>query len=188
MPWPANTRHFGKATPRAEGPAKAAGRAKYTSDIALPGMLFGAIVRSTWPAAHISAVNLEKVRAAPGIKAAVPAQDGEFEVRYYGAEIAAIAGVSRQAVRDALHLVEIKAEPLPFVVHEIDAIKADAVRVFKDRPNLGEGKERTTGDAAAAFAAAAAVVEGTIHTQVEFHQPLESHGHTVSWDGDEMTA
>jgi xanthine dehydrogenase YagR molybdenum-binding subunit len=188
MPWPTNTRHFGKATPRAEGPAKAAGRAKYTADVALPGMLYGVIVRSTWPNARIKSVNLDQVRAAPGIKAAVPAHDGEFDVRYYGAEIAAIAGVSRDAVRDALHLVQIKAEPLPFVVQEVDAVKADSVRVFQDRPNLGEGKERVTGDVDAAFAAAAAVVEGNIHTQVELHQPLEPHGHTVSWDGDEMTA
>ena len=44
MPWPTNTRHFGKSTCRAEGPAKAAGRAKYTSDVTLPGMLYGIIV------------------------------------------------------------------------------------------------------------------------------------------------
>lgn len=188
MPWPTNTRHLGKATPRAEGPAKAAGRAKYTSDVVLPGMLYGAIVRSKWPAARILSVNLDKVRAAPGIKAAVPAQEGAFDVRYYGAEIAAVAGVSRDAVRDALPLVEIKAEPLPFVVKELDAIKPDAVRVFPDRPNLGEGKEKVTGDVDAAFAGAAAVVEATVHTQVELHQPLETHGHTVAWDGDELTA
>ncbi|MBM3852693.1 MAG: xanthine dehydrogenase family protein molybdopterin-binding subunit [Verrucomicrobia bacterium] len=188
MPWPTNTRHFGKATPRAEGPAKAAGRAKYTSDVTLPGMLHAAILRSTWPAARIKSINLDKVRAAPGIRAAVPAQEGEFAVRYYGAELAAIAGVSRHAVRDALKLVEIKAEPMAFVVRELDAIKPDAVQVFAGRPNLGEGKERTTGNVDAAFSAAAAVVETVVQTQVEIHQPMEPHGHAVAWDGDDVTA
>jgi xanthine dehydrogenase YagR molybdenum-binding subunit len=187
MPWPKETKHIGKATPRIDGPAKVSGRAKFTSDMAPAGVLYGAIYRSTWPAARIRSINLDKARKVPGIKAAIPAQEGEFKARYYGDEIAAIAGTSRQAVLDALRLVEVNAEPLPFVVHELDAIKPDAPRVVADKPNLGQGEAKETGNVDEAFARSAAVIEGAYGTQVEIHHPMEPHGHTSAWDGDELT-
>jgi xanthine dehydrogenase YagR molybdenum-binding subunit len=188
MSWPKETRHLGKASPRVDGPAKVTGRARFTSDVAPPGVLYGAILRSKWPAAHIESIDLSKARAAPGIRAAIPAKEGGFDVHYHGQELAAVAGTSRQAVQDALALITVKATPRPFVVHEVDAIKPDAPRVQAGSPNLGYGQVRETGDVDAAFAASAAVIEVSVATQVELHHPLESHGHTVVWDGDEMTA
>jgi xanthine dehydrogenase YagR molybdenum-binding subunit len=187
MPWPSNTRYLGKSTPRAEGPAKVTGRAKYTTDVAPPGMLFGAILRSKWPAANIRSVNVDKARAAPGIRAAFAMRNGNFTVRYAGDEIAAVAGTSRNAVLEALELIEVDAEPLPFVVNELEAIKENAPPVVPDQPNLGEGRAKVTGDVDAAFASAAAVIEGEYGTQVELHHPMEQHGHVAQWDGDELT-
>lgn len=188
MPWPDNNRYLGQSVPRVDGPAKVTGRARYTVDVAPPGLLHGAILRSRWPAARIRSVDLTKVRAAPGIRAALPVHDGAFDVKFYGQEIAAVAGTTRQAVLDALELAEIDAEPLDFVVNELDALKPDAPRVASDRPNLAYGEPKLTGDVDAAFAGAAAVVETAVSTQVEIHHPMEPHGHTVVWDGDEMTA
>ena len=188
MPWPNQTKYLGKSTPRVDGPVKVTGRAKFTADVAPAGMLYAAIFRSKWPAARINAVNLDKARAAPGIRAAIPAHETGFLVHYYGEEIAAVAGVSRQAVLDALRLIEVDATPLPFVVNEVDAVQPDAPRVFPDQPNLGQGQLKETGSVDEAFATAAAVIEGTYDTQVEIHHPLEPHGHTTLWDGDEMTA
>lgn len=188
MPWPTEGKYLGKAFPRAEGPAKVTGRARYTTDIQIPGMLYGAIVRSTWPSAHITSIDVSKALAYPGIKAAVVAREGEFDVFFYGAELAAIAGTSKQAVIDALARVEIKAEPRPFVVHEAEAALPDAPAVQPGKPNLGFGNVKETGNVDAAFAASVATIENTYTTQVEIHHPLEPHGHVVQWDGDEMTA
>lgn len=188
MAWPKTTRYLGKPTPRVEGPAKVSGRAKFTTDIAPAGMLYGAIVRSKWPAAHVRAVDLTAVRAAPGIRAAIAAEPGEFDVRYYGQQIAAIAGTSRQAVFDAMELVKIDAEPRDFVVKELDAVKPDSPKVMPDKPNLGEGKVQTKGEVEAAFGAAAAVVETTVSTPIEIHHPMEPHSHVVHLEGDELTA
>lgn len=188
MAWPKNSRYLGKNTPRVEGPAKVSGRAKYTTDVAPSGLLYGAIVRSKLPAGHVKSVNLDRVRQAKGIKAAVLAQPGAFEIFYYGQEIAAIAGTSRQAVMDALELVTIEAEPRPFVVKEADAVKANAPRVVADKANLGEGKTKETGDVDAAFASAAAVVETSVSTPSQIHHPLEPHAHTVQVENGELTA
>lgn len=188
MAWPKETRYLGKATPRLDGAAKVTGRARYTTDIVPPGLLYGAILRSKWPAARVQSIDLAKAKAAPGVKAAVTAKDGEFDVSFYGQELAAVAATTRQAALDALRLIAVKATPRPFVVKELDAIKPDAPSVSAGKPNLGFAQAKDVGDVDAAFAASAAVIEGTYETQIEIHNPTEPHGHVVSWQGDEMTA
>ena len=51
-PWDVDTKFkvVGKAHPRLDGPDKVTGRAKYTFDITLPGMLWGKMVRASVPA------------------------------------------------------------------------------------------------------------------------------------------
>jgi CO/xanthine dehydrogenase Mo-binding subunit len=44
-----NLLYVGKSIPRKDGPSKATGEAKYTVDIALPGMLVGKVLRSPYP-------------------------------------------------------------------------------------------------------------------------------------------
>ena len=188
MGWPEKTRYLGTAVPRLDGPAKVTGRAQYTADVAPVGVLYGAIIRSPWPAARIKAIDLTKVRAAPGIRAALPVREGAFDVQFHGQELAGVAGISRQAVLDALPLAEIDAEPRDFTVNELDAIKPDAPRVDPARPNLAYGAVKENGDVAAAFAASAGVAEGAVSTPVEIHHPMEPHGHAVAWDGDSLTA
>ncbi len=188
MPWPSETKYLGKEVPRVEAPAKVSGRAKYSSDIAPAGLLYAAVVRSKWPAAKINSISLDKVRAAPGIKAAITARANLTQVRYYGEELVAVAGVSRQAVLDALPLVEIDADPLPFAVRELDAMQPDAPRVFAENPNISLDPVKEKGDVDAAFAGAAAVVEGLFSAPVLIHNNLESFGGVVAWDHDGVTA
>src|SRR5215210_5259327 len=135
--WPKETKHLGKSSPRVDGPAKVTGAAKYAYDVQPSGWLWGAILRSKWPAAKITAINLEKAKAAPGIKAAILVREGERQVRYYGEELAAIAGTSKQACLDALRAIEVEATPQPFIVKERAATLSDAARVFEANPNLG---------------------------------------------------
>src|SRR4051794_25443589 len=95
--WPTETKYISHSTARIDAPAKLTGSARYASDIQEKGWLYGMILRSKWPAAKITAVNVDAARAIPGIKAVVRVREGEFNVRYYGDEIAAVAGISKQA-------------------------------------------------------------------------------------------
>jgi xanthine dehydrogenase YagR molybdenum-binding subunit len=186
--WPKETKYLGKSAPRVDGPAKVTGAAKYTYDVQPNGWLWGAILRSKWAAAKITAINLEKARTAPGIKAAVLArEDQQRQVRYYGEELAAIAGTSKEACQDALALIEVTATPLPFVVKELDATKSEAPKVFDDRANVGEAQVREDGNVAEGFSKSAAIVENTLETQVQLHHPLETHGTAVSFMPGEIT-
>ena len=187
LSWPQKPSVIGQKTQRVDAPAKVTGAAKYSSDVQPEGWLYGMIFRSRWPAAHVTGINIEKAKQVPGIKAVVVERRGERTVRFYGEELAAVAGTSRQACLDALRAIEVEATPLPFVVREEVAKKPDSRCVWPEVPNLAEPNVKEKGDVDKAFAEAAAIVEGFFTTPVQLHQPLETHGNTVSVTPDEVT-
>jgi xanthine dehydrogenase YagR molybdenum-binding subunit len=186
--WPEKRQYIGSRALRIDAPAKVSGTAKYASDVQPEGWLYGMILRSKWPKAKITSINLDKARKVPGIKAAIVAREGERTVRYYGEELAAVAGTSKQACLDALRVIEVEAKPLPFVVREDDAKEESSARVWDEKPNLSKPRVHDKGDVDQAFGQCATVVEGFFTTPVQLHHPLETHGNTVSWTSDELTA
>src|SRR5271168_2543993 len=82
----------GRATPRVDGPLKATGAAHYTYDIELPGMLYGAILRSPWPHARVRDIDLSGAKGMAGVRAVLACDDRE--VRFAGQEVAAVAAIS----------------------------------------------------------------------------------------------
>lgn len=187
MPWPKNPRYLGKENPRVDAAVKLTGRAKYTTDMAPAGVLYGAIVRSSVPAGRLQAIDLADAKAAPGIRAAIALVEPGFDIAFHGQELAAIAGTTKQAVLDALGRVKVTVEARPFVVNEAEAAKPDAALVVPRRPNFSPAELEQKGDVEAALATAAAVVEGTLSTPVLLHHPLEPHGVAVAAEGDEYT-
>ena len=89
---------IGKPVPRQDARGKVTGATRFTVDLALPGMLYGRILRSTFPHARIRALDLTAAARHPEVRAAVAvAQPGDpvsGVVRYVGAPIAAIAATS----------------------------------------------------------------------------------------------
>jgi xanthine dehydrogenase YagR molybdenum-binding subunit len=186
--WPEKRTYIGSAAKRVDGPAKVSGSAKYPSDVQPDGWLYGMILRSKWPKAKVSKIDLDPALKVPGIKAAVLAREGERTVRYYGEELAAVAGTSKQACLDALRAINVDAKALPFVVREEDAREESSARVWEESPNLSQPRVNERGDVDKAFADCAAVVEGSFNTQIQLHHPLETHGNTVSWTDEGVTA
>ncbi len=187
--WPTETKYISHSTLRVDAAPKVKGQARYSSDIQADGWLYGMILRSKWPAAKILSVNLDKARQIPGIQAAVVVRDGEITVRFYGDEIAAVAGTSKQACLDALRAIEVKAEPREkFAVNEDEARKDGAPQVWEGKPNVTPGRSRERGNVDQAFGECAAVIEGFYTTPVQIHNPMETHGSTVSWTDEGVTA
>jgi xanthine dehydrogenase YagR molybdenum-binding subunit len=186
--WPAETKYISHSTLRIDAPAKVSGRARYSSDIQAEGWLYGMILRSKWPAARIAKINLDNALKIPGIKAALAVKEGESIVRFYGEELAAVAGTTKQACLDALRAIEVEANALPFVVKEDAARKQDAPRVWPDSANASEGKPKEQGVVDQAFSECAAVIEGFYTTPVQLHHPTETHGCTISWTDEGVTA
>lgn len=184
-PWPKPSQVMGQPATRVDGPAKVTGAAKYAYDVQPEGLLYGMILRSKWPAAKVTRIDLSKAQAMPGVKAAVLAEGEQRTVRFYGQELAAVAATTKQQCQDALRAIVVEATPLPFVVKEDDAMQPNAPQVF-DGPNVSLPNVREEGDVATAMATAPFVVEAELRTQVQLHHPLETHGNVVSVQGDQV--
>jgi xanthine dehydrogenase YagR molybdenum-binding subunit len=185
--WPKDPKYLSGDTQRVDAHDKLTGKAEYAYDVHPKGCLYGQILRSKWPAAQIQSVDLSVARNMPGVKAVMLVQEVPREVRYYGQEIAAVAAETTEQAEDAIRAIKVKATPLPFVVNSMDAIQEGAPEVFDGQSNLSTAKTREKGNVEEALAAAHAVVELAVSTQVEVHHPLETHGNTIDASGEEVT-
>jgi len=134
-PWDGKSdlKYIGKRIPRIDGKFKTSGRAKYTFDIKLPGMLYGKIIRSKYPAALVTRIDISRAQKAPGVRAIVNLHDElPFAVRFAGQEIIALAAETAQQADKAAQLVDITYQIKPFVVDLDQAMEKQAPAVFDE--------------------------------------------------------
>jgi xanthine dehydrogenase YagR molybdenum-binding subunit len=176
----------GKDHQRIDAVEKVTGKARYTYDVKLPGLLIGRVLRSPHPHAKVVSVDLTQASNHPQVKSVV-----DFEkktVRYAGEEVAAVAAETAEAAEEALRLIEVEYEILPFAVVEEQAMAEGAPDIHpQGNVVVPERRQREKGDLVAGFAEADAVVEQTYRTQVQNHNSLETHGATATWDVDQLT-
>ncbi len=199
----------GKPQKRLEGAEKVTGRARYSYDIRLPGQLYAAVLRSPHPHARIRSVDTSKAEALDGVHAVVSSAnlaelgaDGvtvykekcplfSETVRFVGEEVAAVAAESERIARDALALIEVEYEPLPFVTDMQAALEPGAPLLHEDTEGegnrAGEVDTYSRGDAETALDEADVIIDELYTTQTHVHNALESHGGTALWAGDELT-
>jgi xanthine dehydrogenase YagR molybdenum-binding subunit len=166
--WPAkNARSLiGKRIDRLDGPAKATGRAQYSYDLNLPGMLWARVLPSPHARAKVKSIDTAAAEAVPGVVAAW--KDAELinaEIQYAGQIVAAVAAESEEIATDALEKIKVDYEPLEHQVIDND-------------PKLATSKpsERQGGEVDKAFGEADVVVEGDYGCAVITHCCLEPHG------------
>jgi xanthine dehydrogenase YagR molybdenum-binding subunit len=185
---------------RLEGPQKVTGRAKYTFDVSLPGMLWGRMVGASVPAAEIVKIDTSRAEALIGVKAVWTTESRT--VRFAGQDVAAVAAVSPEVAEDAARLIQVTYDERPYVTDIEKAMETDAPLVYepdqvpgsKDIPRkgniLGPQSPRrggARGDIEKGFAEAVVTVEPTYVVPVHTHSPLESHGVVALWEGDQLT-
>ena len=69
------SQYVGKPVPRLDALEKVTGRAIYSVDVDLPGILHGAILRSPRPHARILDMDVSEARGMPGVRAVVTGKD-----------------------------------------------------------------------------------------------------------------
>lgn len=181
-------RILGKRHPRLEGPDKVTGRAKYASDIVLPGMCYGRFLTSAHAAARVASVDLSPAETMPGVKAVIGLINAGASVNYSGQPIAAVAAITPEIAEDAIRAIRVNYEPKQFVVDLDKARNPNSPPVRPDVPtNISGAGSRKNGDAAAAFQQAKVISENTYEAQTRLHCCLETHGQTSKWDGDKLT-
>ena len=178
--WPPmdKRRVIGKPTLRRDGLEKSTGKAKFSSDLKPPGMLFGALLTSPYAHARITSIDTSGAEHMDGVKAVRVITPAGQEVQWEGTEIAAVAAVTEELANDAVRKIKVQYEVLPHLVSEVDLAKAGN--------RAKAAGEQVTGDPDKAFQEADVVSEGTYGIPVITHCCLEPHGNVVQMQGDHV--
>ncbi len=130
--------------------AKVTGKAKYAEDYRAEGMLFAKLLLSPMPHARVTRIDTSEALALPGVKAILTADDlpgpaggvadngaviqaSSFNERaltneplYRGEPILAVAAVDELTAAEAIELIRVEYEPLPFNVDPIETLRPTA--------------------------------------------------------------
>ncbi len=194
----------GKRLPRLDGPAKATGQAEFATDITLPRMLQGKILRSPHAHARILKIDTSRAQSLPGVKAVVTAEDtlkqkynvlrfkpafadqyplALDKVRYIGDPLAAVAAVDEDTALEALNLIQVDYEVLPAVFDPEEALKPDAPQIHDTaKNNVSRQIKLVFGDVDQLMDSAFYAREDTFLTQTQSHVPMEGHVCLSSYD------
>ncbi len=204
---PRTVRHVGTSHRRIEDPLLLSGQGQFVSDLDAPGELHMRVVRSTVASGRIVSIDTRAAAAAPGVVAVWTAADvadvppidvrltavpglepyrqwvlARGHVRYVGEPIAVIFAESIYAAEDAADRVRCDIDP---VAPCLDPLAAPS-EFFPAAPTglLSEAAliEKATGDIAAAFGAAAHVIELEVRVGRHSGSPLEPRGALARFD------
>jgi len=196
----------GRAVRRLEDPRLLRGQAAFIEDLELPRALHVAFVRSQYPHARLSKVNLASARSVDGVMAALAGEGlgtpsihavvshpalrpcgqpclADGVVRYVGEPIALVAAASRAQAEDGMAAVEVEYESLAVVANAEAAVAPGAALLH---PHLGDNLAGSfsvrVGDPEAAFKVADRVINGRFYVQRYSGMPLETRGVAAAWD------
>ncbi len=196
---------IGKRLPRIDALAKATGEAIYTTDVSLPRMLYGKILRSPHPHARILDIDTSRAERFPGVKGVITWKDigadkkrsfygaiqpDEYpfavdKVRFIGDEVAAVAAVNEECAQEALELIHVSYEPLPAVFGPDEAMMPGAPQLHEHAErNISWRLYQDLGEVEEGFRQADYIREDRFVTGFQCHAPLEPHVTVARLNGD----
>ena len=177
------------------------GKGNYVDDVKLPGMLFGAFLRSPYAHARIISIDTSAAEAHPKVRAVITGATLETlglawmptmsydtqavmatdKVRFQGQEVAFVVAEDKYSARDAIELITVEYEPLAVVMDAKRALDADAPVIRDDKEGKTdnhifdwEAGDKATTDAA--FASADVVVSQDMLYPRSHPAPMETCG------------
>ena len=199
---------------RPDGYERVNGKATYAGDIQLTGMLHSKVLRSPHAHANIKSIDTSKAEALPGVKAVITSADFNFsdsqkkdlsgfsayvnmiacdKVFYPGHVIAAVAAETPQIAEEAVKLINVDFEILPFVLTAPDAMKENApiLHSFLTTKDMGKdtGKisnvasrlQHKQGDVEKGFKEADIVIEREFNSATVHQGYIEPHASVADW-------
>jgi xanthine dehydrogenase molybdenum-binding subunit len=213
----------GRATRRIDAVERVTGKAAYTRDVRLPGMLYARVLRSPHPHARVRRIDTAKAAALTGVKAIITHDNAPVwwgagsiaggaqyndeikkittqrryifnnPVRFVGDAVAAVAALDRHTAEEALDLIAVDYEQLPFVVDPEEALQPDAPRVWPEgnlSPNArneAAPSQSRRGNVDEGFAAADQIFEDRYSTAFVHDAQMEPRACLAHWEGDKLT-
>jgi len=201
---------IGKRLPSHDAVEKATGQTKYADDFALPGMIYGKILRAKYPHARIKRIDTSKAEKLDGVYCVLTHKDvpnnaiisrfgqtravGGFEgvyrvlaegkVRYYGEPVALVAAETEEIAEKAIDLIEVEYEELEGVFDPREAMDPKAPKIEDGKSNVVARFKIRKGDVAKGFAEADVIVENEYMSQFIDHAYLEPEA-GVAWVEDD---
>jgi len=113
--------------------AKVTGKAKYSEDFRVEGMVFCRLLTSPMPHAKVKSIDASEALSMPGVIGILTADDLPAveapnkpiltnEPNYVGEPILALAAESETLAQDALERIKLDLEPLPFTVDPLQSL------------------------------------------------------------------
>ncbi len=205
----AGGRWVGASVPRKEDPRLLTGRATFVDDLHPAGLLHAQFVRSSVAHGVVREIDLDGVRAFPGVVAAYDADDlglrditallerpsSEFaptdmpvlardRVRFVGEPLAIVVAENAYVVEDAIENARVVIDPLSPVTSATGALSDSAPALHEEAPGnvLLDVSMFDTDGVDAAFADADLVVRVDTATGRQNALPLETRGVVATWE------
>jgi CO/xanthine dehydrogenase Mo-binding subunit len=188
----------GHSVPQIDAREKAFGLAEFVTDIKLPGMLHGRILRSPYPHAKILSIDTSRAKHLLGVKAVVTSEDTPRirfgprtedwtimaldRVRFVGDEVAGVAAVDEDTAEEALELIRVEYEELPAVFDPLEAMQSGAPLIHDKERNIVAEFRVTRGDVDQAFKECDAIHSGHYYTSQVYQAYLEPMACVAQFD------
>lgn len=189
--------NIGQNLPIRDAALKVTGQKQYVGDMFLPDMLYGEVLFSSVPHARIKRIDTSKARALAGVRAVLTYEDDpgvvfnsairfyehqlintehilNSTVRYVGDRVAAVAADTRAIAQEAVKLIEVEYEELPYYTDVEKAMEEGAYPIHGES-NIIATIEHTAGKPEDGFAEADRIFEDRYTTQPIHHAAIEHH-------------
>ena len=212
----------GNETARVDAVERVTGQAKYTRDWKLPGMLYAKVLRSPHPHARIVSVDTTEAAALPGVRSIITHEDAQIvwgagsvnggrqyndptkdatqhrryifnnPVRFVGDSVAAVAATDRHIAAQALTLIKVEYEKLPFVLEPEESLADGAPQIWPEGNLCPDFRGELTpmvsdiGDVEAGFEEADQVFEERYETGFIHNAQMEPRCALAHWQNDKL--
>jgi CO/xanthine dehydrogenase Mo-binding subunit len=213
---------IGLSVTRRDGVAKVTGGARFTLDLGMPGLAHARVLRSPYPHARIRGIDTAAARAHPGVVTVVTAEDlpdvdlvyghavadhpliATGRVRFAGEPVVGVVAEDPVTAEEALRLVMVDYEPLPFTTSAQASLAEDAPvihekpgeqrahRGFEEdiqrtHPNVCSFSRQAWGDVDDAFSRADLVLKGEYRYPRSYAYAMEPYNAVARWDEGVLT-
>src|SRR5574341_2310609 len=192
----------GRNVLRVDGVEKVTGKAKFTGDLKIPGMLYGKILRSPYPHARILNIDASQAEALPGVGAVLTAADiGGIDpyyngrpviainkVRYVGEPVAAVAAEDPESAEEALSLINVRYEELPAAVGLDAALAKGAPLIHENlKDNICGHEHVEKGSIEQGFGESDEIFEDHFTFPMVYHYAMEPHSVIAEFNDEGIT-